>query len=104
MKRHSSLLRTRVLLSVVPVFFCCFVSVARGQQEPDPDSNTTVAAKFPAAKRRTGHPTPVADANADTTKSFITEKDTADTISKREHGFYKLRAAPKVHRAAGAPG
>jgi len=102
MKRHSSLLRTRVLLSVVPVSFCCFVSVARGQQEPDPDSNTTVAAKFPAAKRHPGHTTPVADANAGTTKAPKPEKDSADAIRKREQWFYKQRASANGHIPAGA--
>jgi hypothetical protein len=72
--------------------------MARGQQEPDADSNTARAAKL----RGLGQPTPVAGANRETTKATKPEKDSADTIRKREQWFYKQRASANGRIPSGA--
>ena len=68
MNLHFSLVRTSLLVSVAALT-CCFVPMTRAQQDPDTNSNTAAAAKFPAAKRRPGQPTTAADTKAETTKA-----------------------------------
>src|ERR1700747_3204176 len=102
MKLHSSFVRTSLLGSIAALTCCCFVPMARAQQEPDGDSNTAAAEKFPAAKRRPAQPTTVADTKAETTKAPKPDKDSADAIRKREQWFYKPRASANGHIPAGA--
>src|SRR6266699_1393708 len=101
MNLHVSLVRTSLLVSVAALT-CCFVPMTRAQQDPDTNSTTAAAAKFPAAKRRPGQPTTAADTKAETTKAPKPEKDSADTIRKREQWFYKPRASANGHIPAGA--
>jgi hypothetical protein len=100
MKLHSSVVRASLLGSIAALTCCYFVPMARAQQDPDADSNTAAAAKFPAAKRRPGQP--VADTKAETTTAPQPEKDGADAIRKREQWFYKPRASANGHIPAGA--
>jgi len=102
MKLQASLVRTSLLVSVAALTCCCLVPTARAQQDPDADSSTAAAARFPAAKRRPGQTAAVADANAQATKARKPEKDSADAIRKREQWFYKPRASANGHIPAGA--
>src|SRR5436190_351739 len=101
MNLHVSLVRTSLLVSVAALT-CCFVPMTRAQQDPDADSNTAATAKFPAGKSPPGQRTTVANTNAETTKAPKPEKDSADTIRKREQWFYKPRASANGHIPAGA--
>src|SRR5215469_18919316 len=102
MKLQASLVRSSLLASAAALTCCCLVPTARAQQDPDADSGTAAAARFPAAKRRPGQRTAVADPNRETTKATKPEKDSADAVRKREQWFYKPRASANGHIPAGA--
>src|SRR5215472_9179425 len=102
MKLQASLVRTSLLASVAALTCCCLVPTARAQQDPDADSGTGAAARFPAAKKRPGQRAAVADPNRETTKAPKPEKDSADAIRKREQWFYRPRASANGHIPAGA--
>src|SRR6516225_2184607 len=102
MKLQAWLVHTSLLASVAALTGCCLVPTARAQQDPDADSGTAAAARFPAAKRRPGQRTAVADPNRETTKAPKPEKDSADAIRKREQWFYRPRASANGHIPAGA--
>lgn len=100
MKLQSFSLRITLFISLMLLFFAAPRLVA--QQDPDADSNRATAAKFPAAKRLAAQSRPAADASTTSKKEAKAEKETADTIRKREEWFYKPRASSKGHIPAGA--
>lgn len=100
MKLHSLSLRISLFVSLTLLLFAAPRLLA--QQDPDADSNRASAARFPAAKRVASRSSPVADASADSKKKVKAEKETAETIRKREAWFYKQRASANGHIPAGA--
>ncbi|PYT81406.1 MAG: hypothetical protein DMG40_09630 [Acidobacteria bacterium] len=101
MKLQSLFVRTSLLTSVAILTSCYIVLRARAQQESDAGS-PSAASKFPAAKWRARESNPVTDASADTKKAPKAEKETANSIRRREKWFYRPRASANGHIPAGA--
>jgi len=105
MKPQSLFLRTSLFVSAAFLTSGLLASAVYAQQQADADSDAAMPAKFPAAKRRAAAEAPSApNANQDSKKAPKPEKDTADTIRKREKWFYKQRSSANGHIPAGAHG
>lgn len=86
--------------------FLFLASVARGQEKPAPKGDTTAATQFPAAKAQPPKAAP-SEANGDSKKDAQdnaekAEKDSPESIRKREEWFYKQRASVNGHIPGGA--
>jgi photosystem II stability/assembly factor-like uncharacterized protein len=104
MNFHSSMFRNSLLLFGATLISCCLVLPVRAQQQADADSSAPASAKFPAAKRRAAESPSTASSDSQEQKKPTAEKDSADTIRKREQWFYKQRASANGHIPAGARG
>jgi len=105
MKLQSLFLRTSLFVSAAFLTSGVLASAVYAQQQADADSDAALPAKFPAAKRRAAAEAPSSpNANQDSKKAPKPEKDTADTIRKREKWFYKQRSSANGHIPAGARG
>ena len=86
--------------------FLFVASIAAGQEKPAPKGDTSAATQFPAAKAQplkagtsdaaAGHDNDAQD------KGEKTEKDSPESIRKREEWFYKQRASVNGHIPGGA--
>jgi IPT/TIG domain-containing protein len=105
MKLHSLFFRTSLFVSAALFTSGLLTSAVYAQQQGDSDSDAAASAKFPAAKRRAAtEPSSARGASQDSKKASKPEKDSADTIRKREAWFYKQRASANGHIPAGARG
>jgi hypothetical protein len=106
MKSSHLFLRNTILALAFVAEFLFVASTATGQEKPAPKGDTTVAPQFPAAKAQPPKGAP-SEANADSNKDEQdkeekTEKDSPESIRKREEWFYKQRASVNGHIPRGA--
>lgn len=105
MKLQSLFLRTSLFVSATLLTSGLLASAVYAQQQADADSDAAMPAKFPAAKRRaTAEAASAPSASQDSKKALKPERDSADTIRKREQWFYKQRSSANGHIPAGARG
>jgi len=108
MKTNHLFLRNTILALAFVAEFLFVASTATGQEKRAPEGDATVARKFPAAKAKAQPPkADTSDAAADydkdgQDKEEKTEKDSPESIRKREEWFYKQRASVNGHIPGGA--
>ena len=107
MKTKYLCLRNSFLALALIAEFMLGASAAMGQAKQTPGGNAAPATKFPAAKAKAQPPkAPPIDADADSDHGAQdedkTEKDTPESIRKREEWFYKQRASVSGHIPGGA--
>lgn len=103
MKFQSSAIRNSLLFFAAFLIVPVFLGTAVAQQTSSTKKEEPTRAKFPAAKaQKSAAPDADADADSQAAKEPKAERDSSDTIRKRDQWFYKQRASANGHIPAGA--